>query len=148
MELEFKQAISKKEIEEAYNYNIDAFSDSPDFNWTLEAIINETKEGWEVWEALRDGEVIAVAFIKKDGDTLLTKNTSVKMNYQGFGYSHQIKRFLEQKAAELGAKEIVHFCSIDDFRMYSLNESHGYEKSPIKDGQNELVVRWHKKLTS
>lgn len=146
MELSFKKATNKAEIEEAYNYNIDAFSDSPDFNWTLDAIINETKEGWEVWKAIRGEEIIAVAFIKKDEDTLLTKNTSVKMNYQGYGYSHKIKLFLEKKAKEMNVTNVIHYCSIDDFRMYSLNESHGYQKSPIKDGKNGLVVQWNKKL--
>lgn len=146
MELIFKQAKTVKQIEEAYNYNIDAFSDSPDFNWTLDAIVNETKDGWEVWEAVRADEIIGVAFIKQEGTTLLTKNTSIKMNYQGHGYSHKIKEFLERKGVELKVKEIVHFCSIDDFRMYSLNESHGYNKNQIKQNQNELVVRWNKKL--
>jgi len=147
MELIFKQAKTAKQIKEAYDYNIDAFSDSPDFNWTIDAIINETKEGWEVWEAVRADEIIAVAFTKKEGKTFLTKNTSIKMNFQGHGYSHKIKEFLEQKAKELKMKEIVHFCSIDDFRMYSLNESHGYVKNPIKENKNELVVRWNKKIS-
>ncbi len=146
MELKFTQAKKVKEIEEAYNYNIGAFSDSPDFNWTLDAIINETKDGWEVWQAIHSEEIIGVAFIKKEGTTLLTKNTSIKMNYQGHGYSHKIKKFLEKKGQELKMKEIVHFCSIDDFRMYSLNESHGYQKNQIKENENELVVRWNKKL--
>ena len=42
------------------------------------------------------------------------------------------------------AKEIINFCGIDNFRMYSLNESHGYQKTGRKLGDNGQVVEWKK----
>ena len=144
MALNFNQASTKKEIKEIYNYNIDAFSDSPDFNWTLDEIIKEVDDGWLLWGVSLDNEVIAACFYKKEGTTLLTKNTAIKMTYQGSGYSHMIKEFFEEQAISLKSKTITHYCSIDDFRMYSLNESHGYEKT--KSERGKLVIEWIKKL--
>ena len=76
----------------------------------------------------------------------MTKNTSLKMNYQGSGYSHKIKEFFEKVARERKLKKIVHYCGIDNFRMYSLNESHGYKKTPHKLGTNGRVVEWIKPI--
>jgi len=73
----------------------------------------------------------------------LTKNTAVKANYQGSGFSHEIKNFFDKKAKELKAKKILHYCSIDNFRMYSLNESHGYKKTKKSEGQ---LVEWVKDI--
>ena len=69
----------------------------------------------------------------------------LKINHQGAGYNHLIKEFFERKAKELGVGSIKHYCRIDNFRMYSLNESHGYAKTAntIEDGQ---IVEWEKLL--
>ena len=74
------------------------------------------------------------------------KNTAVKINHQGSGYSHQIKDFFELRARELKLRVIFHFCRIDDFRMYSLNESHGYKKTSRRLGKNGEVVEWRKTI--
>lgn len=144
--LSFFPAKKVKEIEEIYNYTIDAFSDSPDFNWTLDEIKKELGEGWELYGVKNEeGEVVAAAFSKLEDKALLTKNTGLKINHQGAGYSHEIKEFFEDEAKAKKAKKILHYCRIDNFRMYSLNESHGYKKTDRKlnDGQ---VVEWEKKL--
>lgn len=143
MDLKFVKATTEKDFKDIFNYNIDAFSDSPDFKWDLEQIKNEVKSGWELYAAYLQKDIIAACFFKLDHDRLLTKNTATKMTAQGSGYSHQVKEFFEKKAKELKAKEIVHYCRIDNFRMYSLNESHGYTKTPNKLG-NGLIVEWVK----
>ncbi len=146
MELTFESAGTDKAIREVFEYNIDAFIDSPDFNWTLEELKNEIKDGWELYSVKFQGEVIAAVFIKKEGSKLLTKNTAISAHHQGSGYNHQIKDFFELKARALNCKEIHHFCRIDNFRMYSLNESHGYKKLDKKIGKDGQVVEWIKEL--
>ena len=76
---------------------------------------------------------------------LHTKNTAVKISHKGSGFSHKIKEFLENKAKELNMKKIVHYCRIDNFRMYSLNESHGYNKTKNTFGEGQ-IIEWEKKL--
>jgi hypothetical protein len=146
MDLKFIKADTKKDIKNIFDYNIDAFSDSPDFKWTYEELQNEVSNGWELFSVNLGEEVIAALFFRVDGNILYSKNTAIKMNYQGSGYSHQIKEFFEMKALEHKVKEIFHYCRIDNFRMYSLNESHGYTKTLNKNGEQDLVVEWIKKL--
>ena len=145
MDLTFKSVKVDKDIKAVYEYNIDAFTDSPDFNWTLEGIKKELKDGWELYSVYWNEEIIAAVFLKVSGKDLITKNTAVKMHHQGSGYNHQIKDFFELKARELGLKTILHYCRIDNFRMYSLNESHGYKKTPNKL-ESPHVVEWEKFL--
>lgn len=66
--------------------------------------------------------------------------------YQGSGYSHEIKKFFENVAKERTLDKIVHYCGIDNFRDYSLNESHGYKKDDKVEGQSKNVVEWVKYL--
>lgn len=146
MELVFKKAKTEKEIEDIFKYNFDAFTEGPDFKWTLEDIHHELQDGWELAAVMLEEEIIAAVFYRKQKNTLFTKNTTVKMNYQGHGHSHRIKEFFERKGEELKVRSIVHYCSIDDFRTYSLNESHGYEKTDRKLGKNGHVVEWKKEL--
>lgn len=146
MKLNFKKAKSEKDIKAIYDYNIDAFSDSPDFKWTLEEIKNEVEEGWELYSLTNEGEIVAAVFFKVEGDALLTKNTAIKIDHQGAGLSHSIKEFFEKVAREKKLKRIFHYCRIDNFRMYSLNESHQYKKTPKKLGPEGLVVEWMKTL--
>lgn len=145
MSLIFFPATKVREIQKIYNYTIDAFSDSPDFNWNLEEIKREVKEGWSLYGAKNDSEeIVAALFFRLDKDSLLTKNTGLKINHQGEGYNHQIKEFFEHKGRELKAKTIKHYCRIDNFRMYSLNESHGYRKT-VKKIDNGQIVEWVRK---
>lgn len=146
MELTFKKVDTEDQIQEVYDYNIDAFSDTPDFKWTLEDIRQEMAEGWELMAVYLADEIIAAVFYKVEKDSLLTKNTAVKMNYQGSGYSHKIKDYIELLAKKKKVKKIIHYCRIDNFRMYSLNESHGFEKTGRTYGDDVQVVEWSKKI--
>jgi predicted GNAT family acetyltransferase len=146
MTLIFKEATSNKEIEAIYNYTIDAFSDSPDFKWTLKEIKQEFAGGWSIFSVDLAGEIIAALFLKLEKGTLYTKNTAIKMQHQGSGYSHRMKEFFEESARKLSASKIIHYCRIDNFRMYSLNESHGYFKCQDSGGEDEHIVAWEKKL--
>ncbi len=143
--IKFKQAKKVCEYKAIYDYNLGAFTDSPDFKWNLVEIKNEVKDGWQLFAAYVDDLIIAALFLKLDKKSLLTKNTGTKMSHQGSGYSHNIKEFFEKKARELKVKKIYHYCRVDNFRMYSLNESHGYGKTSkrLSDG---LVVEWEKRL--
>jgi predicted GNAT family acetyltransferase len=146
MKLKFQRAKSENEIRSVVDYNIDAFSDSPDFKWTFDEVTNEVAEGWELYSVALNNEIIAAVFYKIDGTKLLTKNTAIKVDHQGSGHSHKIKEFFEKVAREKHLKEIVHYCRIDNFRMYSLNESHSYKKTPNKIGPDKLVVEWIKEV--
>lgn len=146
MKLTFKKAKTEKDIKAIFDYNIDAFSDSPDFKWTFDEIKKEVSEGWELFSLMLEGEIMAAVFYKVEEDSLLTKNTAIKITHQGSGFSHAIKEFFEKVARENGLKKIFHYCRIDNFRMYSLNESHQYKKTPRKLGEEGLVVEWVKAL--
>ena len=146
MTLTFKKAKSEKDIKSIHDYNIDAFSDSPDFKWTFEEIKKEVADGWELNSLMDEGEVVAAVFYKVEIDSLLTKNTAIKIDHQGAGLSHAIKEFFEKVAREKKLKRIFHYCRIDNFRMYSLNESHQYKKTPRKLGPDGLDVEWMKSL--
>ena len=56
------------------------------------------------------------------------------------------KEFIEESAQKNKIKQVVNFCGIDNFRMYSLNESHGYKKTGRKLGKKGTVVEWVKGL--
>jgi hypothetical protein len=144
-ELLFKTATKVSQYKDIYDHNLDAFTDSPDFKWDLDEIKKEVKDGWKLYSAHVGDMIIAALFLKLEGKKLLTKNTGTKMSHQGSGYSHKIKEFFEKSAKELKAKKIYHYCRIDNFRMYSLNESHGYVKT-AKKLDNGLVVEWEKLL--
>ena len=146
MKLKFHLAQTDADVKSVYEYNIDAFSESPDFNWNLDEIKKEIADGWDLYSANINNEVIAAVFLKKDHATLYSKTTSIKINFQGSGYSHLIKQFIEDSAKQMKAKEIINFCGIDNFRMYSLNESHGYTKTGRKLGNNGQVVEWIKQV--
>lgn len=147
MSLKFFSADKPKEMKKIYEYTIDAFSDSPDFNWNLDEIKREVKDGWSLFGVTNEeDEIVAALFFRLKDNSLMTKNTGLKINHQGAGYSHEIKEFFEEKAKELKAKSIKHYCRIDNFRMYSLNESHGYKKSPDTIDEDEQIVEWEKPI--
>ncbi|MCO4794835.1 MAG: hypothetical protein KC493_14040 [Bacteriovoracaceae bacterium] len=145
MDLTFEKAGKESEYKAIYDHNLDAFTDTPDFKWNLSEIKKEVKDGWKLFSVRAGSDIISAVFIKKDKDALLSKNTAIKMSYQGSGFSHQIKEFIEKTAIELKVNSIYHYCRIDNFRMYSLNESHGYKKTATKldDGQ---IVEWKKNI--
>lgn len=149
LNIEFRPAKGVKAYQEILDYSIDAFSESPDFDWDLESLQAEVKDGWKIEAVLADGEIIAAILFKveKEGRSkvLLSKNTAIKFNHQGSGHSHSIKEHFETLAKEQGASKLKHFCRIDNFRAYSLNESHGYRKTAntYEDG---LIVEWEKSL--
>jgi predicted GNAT family acetyltransferase len=146
MDLAYKKVESEEDIQKVYDYNIDAFSDSPDFKWSVDELKREMEEGWELVAVYNNDEVVAAVFYKVEGYTLLTKNTAIKVGHQGGGISHDIKDYLESVAREKKLKEIIHYCRIDNFRMYSLNESHGFEKTHNAYGDKGQVVEWVKSL--
>ena len=146
MPLEFHPAVKEKEIQAIYDHNIDAFSDSPDFKWNLEEIKNEIKGGWELYSVSHDEEIVAALFVSIVDGKLYTKNTGLKIHHQGSGFSHEIKEFYENLAREKKLGRIIHYCRIDNFRMYSLNESHGYRKAENPIDEDGLVVEWTKFL--
>lgn len=146
MELTFKKITKQDDIQAVYDHNIDAFSDSPDFKWSLDEIKGEIKDGWELYSVSYEEEIIAALFFKVTKGGLLTKNTALKMHHQGSGFSHQIKDFFEKIARDRKLKKVFHYCRIDNFRMYSLNESHGFEKTDRRLGDQGQVVEWVKEL--
>ena len=147
-EKKIKFVLSEKEneIENIYNFNVTAFADSQDFAWTKENIKNEIKSGWHLYSAIIDKDIICAIFMKIDSGKLLTKNTPIKIDYQGNGFSHIIKEFYEQYASENKINEVVNYCPNDNFRMISLNEGHGYAKTGNIVGPNKNIIEWHKKL--
>jgi hypothetical protein len=145
MPLKFIKASTKEDIKKVYNYNLDAFSSSPGFHWNLKNINNEIDNGWNLYAVNKSEETIAAIFLKKEGKNMHSKNTSIKMMYQGSGHSHEIKEFIETNARENKCSQVTHYCEIDDFRTYSLNESHGYKKLPEKSHDGTIVI-WEKVL--
>lgn len=145
-ELTFSQAKKPDDVEKIARYNIDAFAEGVDFDWNVSEIKQEMKTGWLLFSAELNGDVVAAVFLKKEDKKLLSKHTAIKLGHQGSGHSHAIKEFVEQKAREFGSKEILHYCGIDNFRQYSLNESHGYVKTGNALGQLGEIVEWKKKL--
>lgn len=143
--LNFYPATSDGQIKDVYDYNIDAFTDPPGFSWTMSEIKKQIKDGWDLYAVELNKEVIAAVFLKVDSEGLKTKNTSLKMHLKGSGYNHQIKDFFEFKARDLNVDKIFHYCRIDNFRMYSLNESHGYKRTQRPQGDPHLV-EWVKEL--
>ncbi len=143
--LVFKRVKSADEIQKVYNFNVEVFSDGLGFDWSLDNLKKEMKKGWEVYAAQLGDEIIAVIFQKLEDESLLTKHSQVKMEKRGHGLSHRIKEYLENIGKENNCKNIIHICEVDDFRMISLNETHGYKKTGRKLSKITLT-EWAKKL--
>lgn len=156
MSLKFKIAKNTKDLEKIVNYDVEAFSDTAGVEWSMEGLKKEMKEGWEVYsvwaeEGLVDEkaskEIMAVLFVKVEDKVLHTKNTPIKMSYQGQGFSHLIKEFFEDMAKKGKFKEIVSYCLLDNFRAISLNETHGYtRKKEFQSEDGKTYLEWSKKL--
>lgn len=144
--LNFILTQSEADIEKIYNFNVDVFAESPDVNWDKNALKSQLKEGWNIFSVKYGEEIVAAALLKKDHARLLTQNTPIKMTYQGNGFSHQIKEFFEEEAKKLKLNEVVSLCSESNFRMISLNETHGYTKTGNRYNENNNLVEWVKPL--
>lgn len=144
--INFIHTKTDSEISEIYNFNMQAFADSHDFAWTQENIKIEIENGWELFSVRIDNDIICALFVKIDGKNLLTKNTPIKLNYQGQGFSHIIKDFYEEFAKNKNLTEVFNYCPVDNFRMISLNEGHDYEKTGQSLGENENMIEWQKSL--
>jgi RimJ/RimL family protein N-acetyltransferase len=144
--LEFVQSKSDQDLTDIYNFNVDVFAEASDLHWSVDALKNESKRGWKIYSVKVENEIVAVALFKKDDKRLLTKNTPIKMTHQGNGYSHMIKEFFEDAANELNVHEVVSLCSEDNFRLISLNETHGYVNTSKRYKDNDDLIEWVKKI--
>jgi RimJ/RimL family protein N-acetyltransferase len=144
--LVFKEAKKEEEVVNLSKFDIQAFTDTQDFSWTLDNIKKEVKTGWKLFSVMTDDEIVAAVLIKKDGETLFTKNTPIKMAFQGNGFSHQIKNFYEEEARRQRTHRVVNYCPVDNFRMIALNESHGYKRTGNAFGVNNNIIEWVKVL--
>ena len=144
--LQFKRSQTDKEVSEIFHFNAKAFADSQDFTWTEANIKNEIKDGWKLYSVSYEDDIVAALFLKEQNDVLYTKNTPIKLIYQGNGFSHKIKDFYEKVAKEHKLKKIVNYCPFDNFRMISLNEGHAYKKTGKTHGPHDEMLEWEKDL--
>ncbi|MBD64720.1 MAG: hypothetical protein CME62_05910 [Halobacteriovoraceae bacterium] len=146
LKFSFIQNPKDQMLNEIYNFDVKAFADSQDFDWTKENIKKELKEGWNIVSVKADNDIVCALFIKEEDKALFTKNTPIKITHQGNGYSHIIKDFYEDYAKDKGLKKVVNYCRDDNFRMISLNEGHHYVRTGkvIKGTAN--LIEWEKKL--
>lgn len=144
--LEFKKSESDNDIKEIFNFNAKAFADSQDFTWSEENIKKEIKDGWRLYSVSFDDDIVAALFLKEEDKVLYTKNTPIKLIYQGNGFSHKIKDFYEEVAKQNKLKKIVNYCPFDNFRMISLNEGHDYHKTGKTHGPHDEMLEWEKNL--
>ena len=142
-DLKFVPSQTKDEIKDVYNFNTEAFTELKE--WSQQSIEGQIKAGWQLVSVKSGEEIICALFIKKNGPSLLTKNTPIKINHQGNGYSHAIKDFYETYAKENGLSEVYNYTPRDNFRMISLNEGHDYSKTgkSLDDG---ALIEWIKKI--
>lgn len=130
MSLSFKKTkITTKNLEKLINFNNTAFTDALDVKWSIANIKKQINAGWEIYTAEVDGEIASVLFIKNDDQTLLTKSTPLRIDFRGQGFSHEIMDFYESLAKKNKKHKIYNYCRSDNFRMISLNETHGYRKT-------------------
>ncbi len=145
-DLVFREAKKEEEVVNLSKFDIQAFTDTQDFSWSLDNIKKEVKTGWKLYSVMTEEEIVAAVLVKKDGDTLFTKNTPIKMAFQGNGFSHQIKNFYETEAKRLQIARLVNYCPVDNFRMIALNESHGYKRTGKAMGISNNIIEWVKVL--
>lgn len=146
MSLVFQESSSEEEIKDIYNFNIHAFADIQDFEWSVDSIKKEISEGWTLLSVSYGKDIVAAVFVKIDNSILYTKNTPIKIEYQGNGFSHMIKEFYEEYANSNGITKIINYCPDDNFRMISLNEGHDYEKTGNRLGEHSNIIEWEKSL--
>jgi predicted GNAT family acetyltransferase len=144
--LVFKEAKKEEDVVNLSKFDIQAFTDTQDFSWTLDNIKREVKTGWKLYSVTTENEIVAAVLLRKDGDTLFTKNTPIKMAFQGNGFSHRIKNFYEDEAKKQNIRRVINYCPSDNFRMIALNESHGYKRTGNAFGVNQNIIEWVKVL--
>ena len=144
--LVFKEAKKEEDVVNLSRFDIQAFTDTQDFSWTLDNIKKEVKTGWKLFSVMTDNEIVAAVLMRKEDDTLFTKNTPIKMAFQGNGFSHQIKHFYEEEAKKHQIHRVVNYCPVDNFRMIALNESHEYKRTGNAFGVNNNIIEWVKVL--
>lgn len=142
----FKETKKEEEVVNLSKFDIQAFTDTQDFSWSLDNLKKELKTGWKLYSVMADDEIVAAVLVKRDGDTLVTKNTPIKMAFQGNGFSHQIKNFYEEEAKKNQIQKVINYCPVDNFRMISLNESHGYKRTGKAFGISNNIIEWVKVL--
>lgn len=145
-ELKFKEAKKEEEILNISKFDMQAFTDTQDFSWSLDNLKKEVKTGWKLMSVMVEEEIVAAVLMKREGDTLLTKNTPIKMAFQGNGFSHQIKNFYEDEAKKSQLVKVVNYCPVDNFRMIALNESHGYKRTGNAFGLSNNIIEWVKAI--
>ena len=74
------------------------------------------------------------------------KCITIKMAFQGNGFSHQIKNFYEEEAKKQHLARLINYCPMDNFRMVALNESHGYKRTGKAFGVANNIIEWVKVL--
>jgi hypothetical protein len=146
MSLVFQECESDQEIKDIYNFNVHAFADTQDFEWSEENIKKEIGHGWKVLSVTYEKDILAAVLLKIESKTLFTKNTPIKIDYQGNGFSHLIKDFFEQFAEGKNIETIINYCPDDNFRMISLNEGHKYTKTGKVLGEHSNIIEWQKSL--
>ena len=144
MTLLFQPVKSKKDLNDIYGHNTSAFFDDAEFHWTKRWLEEQRQIGYEIYQVKYDREIVAALFVKIEDKGLLTKQTPLKLNAQGRGIGHKIKEYVEKLAKKAGKKNIFNYCTVDNFRMIALNESHGYERTG--KGKGEVLEEWHKSL--
>jgi hypothetical protein len=144
--LSFKEVKKDEDIKDVSKFDVQVFTETQDFQWSYDSIKKELKNGWKLVAVQFGDETVAAIVFKSEKDTLFTKNTPIKMAFQGNGFSHMIKDFYEGQAGKLRLKRVVNYCPVDNFRMISLNESHGYRKTGNYLGNNKNIVEWEKLL--
>ena len=145
-DLQFSEVKKEGDIESLANFDMQVFIESQDFSWDVENVKKELKTGWKLFSVKFGKETIAALLLKNDKDTLLTKNTPIKMAFQGNGFSHQIKNFYEQEAGRQKLRNVVNYCPVDNFRMIALNESHGYKRTGNCYGPHKNIIEWVKPI--
>ena len=146
--LNFHEVKNQDEFDQIIRYDQSAFSTGVGFEWSLKGLELEKKRGWKIIGVFNNEIVVASVLAKKEGKTLLTKTSPVKLDFQGNGFSHQIKDYLEDYAKKNKCLSIRHFCRSDDFRGISLNETHGYKKVNFPENDDENISLWEKTLGS
>jgi predicted GNAT family acetyltransferase len=144
--LVFKEAKKEEDVVNLSNFDIQAFTDTQDFSWNLDNIKKEVKTGWKLYSVTTENEIVAAVLMRKEGDTLFTKNTPIKMAFQGNGFSHKIKNFYEDEAKKQNIRCVINYCPSDNFRMIALNESHGYKRTGNAFGVSNNIIEWVKVL--
>lgn len=142
--LNFIPGKSEDHLNEIFNFNVQAFADAQDFDWSRDGLKKEINSGWTLYSAKVGEEIVCVLFTKVENQHLYTKNTPIKIDFQGQGFSHEIKDFYEELASENSVNEIYNYCPDDNFRMISLNEGHAYKKTGNTIGPKKNILEWVK----